>query len=217
MIRLTGVCAADKIRSVGELTAAWLEYMDLLAQVAPTTHAAIQPPARATDRLPSELGVDLNDELREWFGLHDGAGYEWSGQVLPMNFLIGVAEAIELTAMTREIWSEFDDDRELAAAAEEAPAGTVARTWLPQYVYIGNDSMGGGFFVDLRSGPLQGCVRNWDKTEADDNFGEGPVTTDLASLIKAVHGSLRAGERAEGLPYRAVVEDGQLSWAGGEE
>jgi hypothetical protein len=73
---LTGICLADKIRSAGELTEAWLEYMDLMAQVAPMTRAAIRPPAYAIDRLRSELGVEPTDELREGFGLHDGAGYD---------------------------------------------------------------------------------------------------------------------------------------------
>lgn len=32
---------------------------------------------------------------------------------------------------------------------------------------IGADGMGGGLFVDLRPGAHHGCVRFWDKVDAD--------------------------------------------------
>lgn len=186
--------------------------MALLAEVAPLTRAAIRPPAQTTDRLRSVLGPELTDELEEWFGLHDGAGYESLARVLPINFLVSLDEAIELTSMTREIWAEFDDDREQAVAAEQSAAGTVARTWLSQYIYIGNDTMGGGLFVDIRPGARQGCVRNWDDTEADDDYGQGPIAASLAGLITAVSANVRSGVPIPQMPYRAVIQDGKLDW-----
>lgn len=186
--------------------------MELLAEVAPLTRAEVRSAAGTTDRLRSECGLESTDELDEWFGLHDGAGYESHGQVLPINYLLSVDEAIKLTVMTREIFSEFEDYREQAVEAEQADAGTVAGTWLPQYVYIGNDTMGGGLFVDIRPGPLQSCVRNFDDTEADDDYGHGPIAANLAALVTMVSESVRTGAPIAQLPYRAVIQDGQLDW-----
>lgn len=202
----------DKIRKVSELTSAWREYVDVLAEVAPLTRAAIRPATGAINRLRSELGLEPTVELAEWFSLHDGAGYETHGQLLPINFLVSLDEAIKLTTMTREICAEFEEEREHAVGAEQSAAGTVARTWLPEYVYIGNDTMGGGLFVDIRSGALQGCVRNWDDTEADDDYGRGPIAASLAALITMVSANLRTGAPIAQMPYRAVTRDGQLDW-----
>ena len=214
--RLTNASSTDKIRGVSALTSAWRDYLELLAEVAPLTFAAVRPAAPMTDRLPSELGVEPTDELNEWFGLHDGAGYASNGKVLPINFLVSLDEAIDLTTMTREIYSEFEDGRGHAAEAERSVAGAVARTWLRRYVYIGNDTMGGGLFVDIRSGPRQGCVRKWDDTEADDDYGRGPIAASLADLVTNVAASVRTGTPITQMPYRAIIQDGQLDWTDAE-
>lgn len=186
--------------------------MDLLAEVAPLTRAEVRPAAPSTDRLRTELGLTPTAELDEWFSLHDGAGDEWHARLLPINFLLSVAKAIKRTKTTREIFSQFTDHRDEAVEAEQSDAGTVAGTWLLQYVYVGDDTCGGGLFVDIRSGPLQGCVREWDKTEWDYDYGHGPVAANLAALITMVSASVRTGAPIAQMPYRAVTQDGRLEW-----
>jgi cell wall assembly regulator SMI1 len=156
----------------------------------------------------------LPDELRVWFDLHDGTGYEWAGQLAPDNYLVSVDEAIKATRLTREIWSEFEDARSYAdTSPERSIAGTVMATWLPEYVYVGQDTYGGGLFVDTRPGELQGCVREWDKTEADDDYGRGPIATSLADLVVALATALRTDEPFARLGHRATLVDGTLEWS----
>jgi hypothetical protein len=94
--RSVRLSSADKIHTVSAVTTAWRDYMDLLAEVAPRTRAEIRPAAGTPDRLRSERARPPA-ELDEWFGLHDGAGYELHGQVLPINFLLSMDGAFALS------------------------------------------------------------------------------------------------------------------------
>ncbi|MDP9394255.1 MAG: SMI1/KNR4 family protein [Actinomycetota bacterium] len=90
--------------------------------------------------------------------------------------------------------AENEAENDVPADEDDDPAGqeagTVAGTWLDSYVYIGLAGMGGGVFVDLRPGPLRGCVRFWDKVEADDDGDDGGVVassfTDLLHRVTRI-------------------------------
>jgi len=150
---------------------AWLRLIDALASRAPGTRAALRPPAPADPAVAGRLDIELNGEVSEWFGLHAGATPFFDGQLLPFNTVLSLPDAVEATRLSRSIWWRHEHvDR---AAAERQPAGTTAHTWPASYVYIGQDGTGGGIFVDQRPGPLHGCVRFWDKVEADNGEQQG--------------------------------------------
>ena len=208
----TGASGAD----VSELADAWTTLMDVLAELAPRSREKIRPGSPSgPDLVERDLGITLSPALREWFALHGGTGLSFEAMFLPQAIPLSPDEAIADSRVNREIWSEFDDDIEGPAALGEA--GEVARTWLADYVMVGADGCGGGLFVDNRPGLAHGCVRWWDKTESDDDYGNGPVAPSLSSLILAVADGLRSGtllfqDRAWLQPLRAEARDGRLEW-----
>jgi cell wall assembly regulator SMI1 len=186
---------------------AWQGLLDVLAERAPGTRAALREPVPHGGAVAAALGLELPPLLREWFALHDGAEPFFGGQVLPFNSVLGLSVAVDSVLLTRRIWgSEEFVDR---AAADRDPAGTVAGTWLASYVYIGQDGMGGGLFVDLRPGPLQGCVRFWDKVEADDR---PTVAVGITELLLAVQAAIVAGGGDIG-GWSPCVVDGLIEWS----
>jgi cell wall assembly regulator SMI1 len=191
----------------GGLGRAWQGLLEVLAERAPGTRAALREPVPHGDAVAAALGFELPPPLREWFALHDGAEPFFGGQVLPFNSVLSLPVAVDSVLLTRRIWwSEEFVDR---AAAEQDPADTVAGTWLASYVYIGQDGMGGGLFVDLRRGPSQGCVRFWDKVDADD----GPTAAaSITELILAVRTALVAGGGDIG-GWSPCIVDGLLEWS----
>jgi cell wall assembly regulator SMI1 len=192
---------------MSSIETAWLRLVDELATRAPGTRVALRPPAPGVDVVAERLGVELTGEVRDWFGLHGGAAPFFDGQVLPFNTVLSLLDAVEATLLTRSIWWRHDQhvDR---AAAERQPAGTTAHTWLANYVYIGQDGTGGGIFVDLRPGPLQGCVRFWDKVEAD--LGQLAATS-ITDLLAAVHSAISA-EGTDVGGWTPFVDNEVIDW-----
>jgi cell wall assembly regulator SMI1 len=193
------------------LSEAWSELLAEVAVRAPHSYELVRPgDADGPAEIERDLAVVLSSEVREWFALHSGVGRSWGGELLPGRLIMSPAEAVRTSRMIYEIWSEFS---ETADFAEQNPgvAGDVAYTWLREYVMVGDDMCGGGLFVDTRSGPLQGCVRQWDKTEADDDYGNGPVARSLAALLESALASVREGSPTV---YGLVAEmtDGKISW-----
>ncbi|MBO0880603.1 MAG: SMI1/KNR4 family protein, partial [Mycobacterium sp.] len=151
--------------------------------------------------------ADVAEGLREWFDLHDGADWnQGSGDILPFCLLLGMEDSIGQSQLIRQIWTEQEDPSHISAAMAQ-PAGEIAATWLPAYVMIGDDTCGGGLFIDLRDGERKGCIRFWDKTEADDGAIE---TSSLTELISGVTDSIR--NRTPICQHVATVVDGRINW-----
>jgi cell wall assembly regulator SMI1 len=185
---------------------AWARLLTELAERAPATRAALRGAADHDPEVADSLGIELPAEIREWFTLHGGAQPFGHGQVLPFNTVLSLPAAVDSVLRTRRIWwsAELVDH----VACDRQPAGTVAGTWLASYLYIGQDGMGGGLFVDLRGGPLHGCVRFWDKTDADHRQIAAASITDL---LDAVHGAITSGG-GNVAGWTPVVDDGHLDW-----
>jgi cell wall assembly regulator SMI1 len=189
----------------------WLGLLEELAERAPATRAALRAPvapdaAVARDAAADALGLELSPELAEWFGLHDGADPFFHGQLLPFNSVLGLRAAVDGVLGTRQIWWSGDDDH---LAWDDEPAGTVANTWLTRYVYLGQDGMGGGVFADLRPGPLHGCIRFWDKTDADD---QPHIADSLTGLLAGVHRAIATGGGDVG-GWTPSIVDGVVEWS----
>lgn len=203
------------IPGMDDLSRAWAEYLDVLAVEAPVTRAALLP-AGDLDIAGAqrELRVPLLPDLVTWFGLHGGSEYTFDCTILPFCMALDLPGAVSESVMIRDIWRENlmipDADHE---AGELQTAGSVVFTWPDEYLLIGADGSGGGLFVDQRPGPEQGCVRWWDKVEADSHdevaaANIGQLITDLASAVR--HRTPVAGWVPE-------VNDGVLDWDVHEE
>jgi hypothetical protein len=120
---------------------------------------------------------------------------------------LDLRDAVSDSLMKREIWDESVDDLDLDAEEAER-AGSVVFTWRNEYLMIGAAYDGGGMFVDQRPGPDQGCVRWWDKVEADCHKGYASIslrqlTTDLAPAVR---------DRTPIAGWVPTVVDGALDW-----
>ena len=63
------------------------------------------------------------------------------------------------------------------------PAGSlIGDLWLPLFVPIAVTASGSHLFVDLREGPLRGCVMPFDNVEGAD---EEPLWENVAAMLDA--------------------------------
>ena len=195
------------------LVQAWNQYSAVLSERAPASWAAVRPPAPGPPTVCQELELAEDDVVTTWFTLHDGTGSDLdTGMVLPENLMLSQSAAVISTRMIREIWAGQPVGMTAETEGDVALAGEAMGTWLPEYLMIAEDAVAGGLFLDLRNGPLHGCVRRWDKGEADT---WGTAGRSLAALIKQVS---RALSSDTGLidDLRAVVTDGAVTWEAAE-
>lgn len=168
----------------------------------------IRPPAGDPGRVCRELGMPDHDVVRTWFGLHDGAGSDLGGgKLLPSNLLLSQTESVAETRMIGEIWADMEPGETGLTSGDVALAGEIVGTWLPGYLMISNDAVAGGYFLDLRDGPRHGCVRTWDKVEADE---WGTDADSLAQLIERVTEAIISDGHLENA--RPIIIDGALDW-----
>jgi hypothetical protein len=141
------------------------------------------------------------------------------GSVLPQRILCQsdpwpVEQVLVTWRMHLSIQAEFVEqggDPDLPQRLHELasqPAGTAydepvwVRAWLP----ISTTGGGGGLLVDLRDGPLRGCVMEFDKY-----FGpSGPLWSSVAAMLAAVADALETGAPVQG--QHAVIIDNTLDW-----
>lgn len=204
------------------LAAAWNGLLDELAELAPLTRGLVRPP-RPSGEVEGVLGrlpVRVPDLVLAWFALHDGVAWgsppvpTIAGSVLPFATPLSVHESVRDTLMIHEIWSASDDALEFDRQnpgddPRRLHAGHSVGTWLDEYLLIAADGMGGGIFIDLRPGPLHGCLRNWDKVDAD-GYGDELVAESLPDLLGAVRAGLRT--RAPVAGWVPTVNEGAIDW-----
>ena len=130
-----------------DLAARWEELLDVLAELAPRTRAALLPPVPFDEALAARLPEPLTPMLRQWFSLHNGAGREFAGQIFPQGVVLSLADAVDYTLMIKSI-----SDQDPFIARLEAPELQVAASrcgeWHRSYVLIADEFAGGGLFVD---------------------------------------------------------------------
>lgn len=198
-----------------ELRSLWSDLLTELDVRAPVTREAIRPPrAGGAAAIQESLGIELTEEVQTWFALHDGAGWDFgTGSVMPGEFLMGVEDVIKTTTMWRDICAEFGMEpggTDLTSGDPDV-AGNLAGTWMPAYLAITDDTCGGNSFVDLRNGPLRGCVRAY-MDEMADNF-QGRIAESLTDLLQRILTSIRTGAPCGPGNQVPAFRDGVLEWA----
>ncbi|MFS8099089.1 SMI1/KNR4 family protein [Lentzea alba] len=176
------------------------------------THAPklpLLPPSSPADIAAAEdvLGLTLPADLAAWwrqFGGIDDKYTRWE-LIAPSWHPYSLREALDdrtrMMDAIRGIASSSPDEE----AASGEPAGSPCSDWwLPGWLPIASDGCGWLLFVDLRGGPLHGCVMEWDKYGGAENEPLWPNVTEMFAF------ALRALESGDG-ERRVALDDG-LYW-----
>jgi hypothetical protein len=161
--------------------------------------------------LPGFWPLPLDDVVATWRMSRDIAGRVEADEVESLR--VRLAERDRLLATRRSPrWAQrapapveryYD-----IASCERAPAGTVAGMFLPSFVPIGDNGSGCSLVLDLRSGPLSGCVTPYMREDVDNR---GPGWPSLDALLDDIADCL---ETAQSMGrWRPFVSDGWLDWA----
>ncbi|KZF07449.1 MULTISPECIES: SMI1/KNR4 family protein [unclassified Rhodococcus (in: high G+C Gram-positive bacteria)] len=198
------------------LTEVWAAYLATLRDRAPVTAASIRPPRTSDERESAERATTpWTDELREFYGLHDGQhetyGEEYVpvGSVLPDFTLCSLDRAVDRHRFSLENLHPIDDlgeDWPAEVLAQEA--GETAEMFVPAYVPIAEDGSGSTLYVDTRPGARQGCIRSFSYDSADQG---APWFDSLTEYIAAVHRSVETGSAIYDDVTPTFVE-GVLHW-----
>ncbi|MGI5163825.1 SMI1/KNR4 family protein [Spirillospora sp. CA-253888] len=192
-------------RSVDE---SWDRITSWLAAHAPRAAARIGPPAGRAEiaRAREAVGADLPPDLAAWWRRANGlTGSGPPFDLLPGHFPYTVDQALRSREIWLEAWPDAAVERDVAA-----PAGAAAGMWLPGWLPVANSGGGRDLFVDLRPGPLHGCVRRFDRVAADGEALWDGVAAMLADVARGLEtGAMAvAGHEAEVV----VADDGALYW-----
>ncbi|TDB91242.1 SMI1/KNR4 family protein [Actinomadura sp. 7K534] len=202
---------------ISTVDASWDRITAWLAQHAPATLERVGPPATDAeiDAVREVMGVDLPADLVAWWRRANGSASSWSGQELDLLPLYRPCR-IDHALSSRDVWLHVWHDqaieqgwvtREILTQAEAKPAGTQAGTWLKGFLPIASDGGGTDLFVDLRSGPMHGCVREFDKVSTD---GE-PRWANVAAMLAETADALENQSPID--DYRPCLDhDGILYW-----
>ncbi|MFD9697770.1 SMI1/KNR4 family protein [Lentzea sp. NPDC059081] len=185
----------------------WTDVESWIREHLPALHATLLPPSATQDITAAgrTIGHPLPADLAAWWRVFGGIGEKtllWDlvpGYWQPE----GLAEALRDREMIMEVRNDLFDSSPEAALRE--PAGTPnGELWLPAWVPVATNLGGSHLFVDLRDGPLHGCVMAWDNVEGADG---GPLYADVTALLDFTSRALWGHTE-----HRVVVKDDYFEW-----
>jgi cell wall assembly regulator SMI1 len=180
-------------------------------------HTAFGGPAAEADirRAGDEVGAALPDDLVEWWRLVDGTLPEADtvGSLLPpYHNPMSIMDALE----SRQSWlAQWGNASDLALAdGRPDPALAAAGTpcylgWLPVWLPIARDESGNELFVDLRLGPLHGCVMEFDEVDC---ASQPPGWPTVRAMLADVANALTTGIAIGVDRLQPQLADGRLEW-----
>jgi cell wall assembly regulator SMI1 len=188
----------------------WQRILTWLAVHAPAIHAAFREPNGSDlDRARHVMSTDLPSDLVSWWQAMDGVRDTPGGAatfVPPWFRPYSIAEALDSRESWLSIWPRDEVDSGLAGSE-------CRHAWLPDWLPIANNGSGNDLFVDLRPGPLHGCLMEFDRVDG----AEGPpLWPSVAVMLADIADALETGSVIDpfgGSPVRAVLADGGgLQW-----
>jgi cell wall assembly regulator SMI1 len=198
----------------------WARIRAWLGEHAPAVLELVNPPASEPDLfgVAEEIGAALPEELLDWWRIADG----FSGHVglIPSFFTpYSVEQALQIRQIMLEVWcDEATRVMPLPPGAQEyvdeqlaAPAGTPCPdVWLPVWLPIAGSGGGQDLFVDLRPGPLHGCVTRFDKVETAQTE---PLWPGVGAMLASIADAFEQGSTTVG-GFLTTVEavDGHIIW-----
>lgn len=189
-----------------DVTDLWTEILVWLRQYAPTTAAALRPPVPHPDldALEKEFEVEFPSDLRQWWACCGGTDGDVLADVLPPFYTpYGAIDALEAWHGHRTTWKA-----QWARPSCDYYAGSAGSSFHPAWIPIAGDGFADELVVDLRPGPLSGCVLEW---EQEAGRVQRPEWRGLSAMLADVHRALHEGVSA-GHSSPTVTEDGRLDW-----
>lgn len=199
----------------------WTRIVTWLSDSAPATAAGLRSAASDLSRVELALDRPLPPDLAEWWSLADASGAE---RLIPLEHTpLSVAAALEVR---RE---RLDQHLRRGESIVDGEAGEPSRGFQSAFVPIAGDGHGRYLFVDLRGGPLHGCIGEWDDLGSFVDVISWPSVAEMLGDVAdaLVHGVPALTFHAAGrlrhnacspevpvLTCRArVTPNGQLTWA----
>lgn len=181
------------------VAAEWEALLQVLRTEAPKTARNVLPAASvdAIRRAEASMHMTWPSQVQEFHALHNGESDDYidplPGSILPAHVLFGTDQVASEHAMMIEVWTALaDGDNDFfpggyANIATRHPrAGTRVDAFIPQYIPIsGSDSY--YYFCDTRPGEHHGCIRAYDRDDADE---DGPKWSSLADMLASVRSSI---------------------------
>lgn len=187
-----------------DVTQLWSEIVLWCEAHAPVTAAALRPPDPVPDlaAIESELDVELPAELREWWLCCEGP--DALVDVLPPFYTpYGASGGVRAWYDQRKLWMAQWD-----RPAGDYYAGSSGSSFHPVWIPIAGDGFSDELVVDLRPGPLWGCILEWEQEAAQ---VLRPEWSGILAMLRDVHRALTEGASA-GYSHPTVTEDGRLDW-----
>jgi cell wall assembly regulator SMI1 len=165
----------------------------------------MRPPAsdEAIKAVQQHIPVALPTDLCTWWSICDGFTSGTLVALMPyIHTPVPTYKAVELRRECLEIWTvagepdededdhEDQDDHEDEQSDEEWQAGAFSFTYREVFVPIAEDHCGDHLFVDLRPGPMHGCVSHWNHDQA---FLDQPMWHSVAGMLADVASSMLTG------------------------
>jgi cell wall assembly regulator SMI1 len=195
------------------VASSWDRITAWLQAHAPTTAAAVNPPAadEAIADAAWTVGVPLPADVRALYRAADGMrdGPDAGCLIPPVYGLCPLEEALCFQRARVDAFAERHSSDEHWGTAEEvdsAPAGTLGVRWSQHWLPLATSGLGIVLFADLRYGRLRGCVMKYDKIEGADTPPIWPTVSAMLADIAHAHDGTAAGHR----PY--VDEEARLDW-----
>jgi cell wall assembly regulator SMI1 len=147
-----------------EVIHAWNRIVTVLVEHAPATARCISGPAsdEALTALQGEIGQPLPDDLLEWLRAADGAGLTFDAEIIPHFLPYGVDAILSDQKVRSEVYGTSDHSAGWIAggsAGDEYDGGWPAE--FASLIPLATSGAGDILVVDLRPGPLRGCVMEW--------------------------------------------------------
>ncbi|WP_020669484.1 SMI1/KNR4 family protein [Amycolatopsis nigrescens] len=203
-----------------DVAESWASIREWLGQHAPAVLAMLNPPADDADldRAERATGVALPADLLAWWRLANGTDGR-SNLLPPWYSPYPITQALESRRIWLEVWHDeetrvFPDlpgVREYIDGLLKTPAGTPCQDmWLPVWLPVAGSGGGQDLFVDLRPGPLHGCVMEFDRVGA---AGAAPLWPNVRAMLAAVADAFEQGSTVVGrFPVALEADDGRINW-----
>jgi cell wall assembly regulator SMI1 len=154
------------------------------------------------------LDRSLPADLLAWWRQSCGATGSVEGRLIPPGHTpYTIDQAVDHRELMLAIAS-CEDAMETAALVAEPAGSPCSPCWLPVWLPIAQDGGGNNLFIDLRQGPMHGCVMEWDKYEKA--LGE-PLWPTVAAMLAEIADAVEHGTDIEGYQPHAC-NDGTLDW-----
>jgi cell wall assembly regulator SMI1 len=169
----------------------WRQISTWLMRHAPQTAAQVRPPAsaEAIELVQRHIPVALPADVRAWWAACDGFTSGMTLELIPrIHVPLPTSDVLDERRDTLALWTDDGGGNEA-----DGRAGAFSHTYQDVFVPVAVDHCGQHLFVDLRDGPLHGCINEWDHEQGFLNL---PIWFSVAGMLADVASSLHSGAPA---------------------